>query len=91
MVRGRAYHPQTQGSVEVANKIFKSRLRAAQRDLGTTEWVKLLPLIAWVINTTRPSTLPKGITPYQVWFGREPPNWPHINSQNFNPFGHPLA
>jgi hypothetical protein len=41
--------------------------------------MKLLPIIAWVINTTRPETLPRGITPYQVWFGREPPNWPELS------------
>ena len=51
--------------------------------------MKLLPLITWVINTTRPLTLLKGVTPYQVWFGREPLNWPHINSQNFNAFAPP--
>jgi len=31
----------------------------------------LLPLIAWVINTTPTSALPKGNTPYDVWFGRQ--------------------
>jgi len=35
--------------------------------------MKLLPIIAWVINTTATSALPKGNTPYEVWFGRKPP------------------
>jgi hypothetical protein len=35
--------------------------------------MQLLPLIAWVINTTPTSALPKGNTPYDVWFGRQPP------------------
>jgi hypothetical protein len=30
-------------------------------------------LIAWVINTTATGALPKGNTPYEVWFGRKPP------------------
>ena len=34
IVNGRAYHPQSQGSIEVANKIFKARLRATQQDTG---------------------------------------------------------
>jgi hypothetical protein len=35
--------------------------------------MQLLPLIAWIINTTSTSTLPRGCTPYEVWFGRQPP------------------
>jgi hypothetical protein len=34
--------------------------------------MQLLPLIAWIINTTSTSTLPRGCTPYEVWFGRQP-------------------
>jgi hypothetical protein len=32
IIRGRAYYPQSQGSIEVANRIFKKRLRAARAD-----------------------------------------------------------
>jgi len=39
IVNGRAYHPQSQGSIKVANKIFKARLRAAQKDTGIKGWV----------------------------------------------------
>jgi hypothetical protein len=35
--------------------------------------MQLLPLITWIINTTSTSTLPRGYTPYEVWFGRQPP------------------
>jgi hypothetical protein len=73
IIRGRAYHPQSQGSIEVANRIFKKRLRAARADTGIQSWIQLLPLIAWVINTTATGALPKGNTPYEVWFGRKPP------------------
>ena len=73
IIRGRAYYPQSQGSIEVANRIFKKRLRAARADTGIQSWIQLLPLIAWVINTTATGALPKGNTPYEVWFGRKPP------------------
>jgi hypothetical protein len=73
IVCGRAYYPQSQGSIEVANRIFKKRLRAARADTGIQSWIQLLPLIAWVINTTATSALPKGNTLYEVWFGRKPP------------------
>jgi hypothetical protein len=35
--------------------------------------MQLLPLIAWVINTTPSFALPRNTTPYEVWFGRKPP------------------
>jgi hypothetical protein len=73
IIRGRAYHPQSQGSIEVANRVFKKRLRAARADTGIQSWIQLLPLIAWVINTTATAALPKGNTLYEVWFGRKPP------------------
>lgn len=73
IIRGRAYHPQSQGSIEIANRIFKRRLQAARSDTSIKSWMKLLPIIAWVINTTATSALPKGNTPYEVWFGRKPP------------------
>ncbi|KAH8742651.1 hypothetical protein F5882DRAFT_472093 [Hyaloscypha sp. PMI_1271] len=60
-------------SIEVANRIFKKRLRAARADTGIQSWIQLLPLIVWVINTTATSALPKGNIPYEVWFGRKPP------------------
>lgn len=72
VINGRAYHPQTQGSVEKANDIFKQRLYACQAESNTTEFVRFLPEIAKVVNTTRPSCLPARITPYNVFFGRRP-------------------
>jgi hypothetical protein len=73
IVRGRAYHPQSQGSIEIANRIFKRRLRAARANTGIQGFMQLLPLIAWVINTTPSSALPRNTTPYEVWFRRKPP------------------
>ena len=34
--------------------------------------MQLLPLIAWVINTTPCLALPRGVTLYEVQFGRQP-------------------
>jgi ribulose bisphosphate carboxylase small subunit len=34
IIRGRAYHPQSQGSIKIANCIFKRRLRAVRADTG---------------------------------------------------------
>ena len=74
MIRGCAYHPQTQGSVEIANRTFKNRLRAAQLSYGRRDWVDLLLEIAFIINTTTSRALPRGKTPFDVWFGR-PRRW----------------
>jgi hypothetical protein len=72
MVRGRLYYLQSQGSIEVANRTFKNRLRAAQQASGRSDWVELLPEVASVINTTTSRALPHGKTPYEVWFGCKP-------------------
>ena len=78
VVNGKSYHPQTQGTVEVANKIFKARLAAVQAEEGTREWLRFLPIIGKVINSTPTSTLPRGITPFEAWFGRPPVDWSAI-------------
>jgi hypothetical protein len=69
-----AYHLQTQGSVEKANRIFKTRLSVCQREAGCPpiDWVRFLLEIALCVNTTWPSLLPAYITPFDIWFGREP-------------------
>jgi hypothetical protein len=72
IVRGRAYHPQSQGSVEVANRTFKRRLAALQLARGVSTWVDLLPELALTINTTTSHALPRNKTPFEVWFGRKP-------------------
>jgi hypothetical protein len=74
MIRGRPYHPQTQGSVERANQTFKRRLRALQRERGfpASHWVELLSELAVIINTTTTRALPSKKTPFEVWFGRKP-------------------
>jgi hypothetical protein len=71
IIRGRSYHPQTQGSVELLNGTFKDRLASTILDIGKKDWVSALPGIIETINTTRPSGLPSHVTPFEVWFGRK--------------------
>jgi hypothetical protein len=73
IVPGRLCYPESQSSIEIANRTFKRWLQAIRADTGIQSWMQLLPLIAWVINTTPTSALPKGNTPYEIWFGRKPP------------------
>jgi hypothetical protein len=68
MIRGCLYHPQTQGSVEIANWIFKRRLTALQTVKGHSDWIELLPELALTINTTTSAALPCWKTPFEVWF-----------------------
>lgn len=70
MVRGRAYHPQSQGSIEIANRTFKNRLRSFMTSTGRKDWHRLLNIVAFRINTTQSAALPNRKTPYDVWFGR---------------------
>ena len=39
IIRGRAYYPQSQDSIKVANRIFKKRLRAARADTSIQSWI----------------------------------------------------
>jgi hypothetical protein len=81
-IRGRAYHPQTQSSIEKANGVFKLRLAAlCQKKHLPRTWVPLLLELQEVINTTPSRMLPRHITPFELWFGRQPhwivsPDWP---------------
>jgi transposase InsO family protein len=72
VIRGRAYHPESQGTVEVHNREFKRHLAALRIERGVLGWVKLLPVIQEITNTTGSHMLPHHITPFEVWFGRKP-------------------
>lgn len=61
-----AYHPQSAGLVERTNGTIKNKLRKAMADTGFA-WLDCLPLILLNIRMM-PSV--KGISPYEVLFGR---------------------
>lgn len=66
-IRGRAYHPQTQGSIEKANDVFKLRLAALRQERRLPRaWVPLLLELQEVINTTPSRMLPRHMTPFEV-------------------------
>ena len=85
IINGCAYHPQTQGSVEKANGIFKERLFVCQKEAScpVTDWIRFLPSIALCVNTTRPSSLLAYVTLFEVWFGRKP-HFLHARRLNSN-------
>ena len=65
-------------------------MRAIQADTSTKKWVHLLSILAWIINTTRPSTLLKGVTPFKAWFGRDPNVWKPLKDSDAPPTKEPL-
>jgi hypothetical protein len=87
IVNSRAYHPQTQGAIEQTNKVCKARLRAAQSaassEINPQIWKRHLPQVRKVINTTRPFSLPEGITPYKGWYSRPFPVWPEEDARYY--------
>ncbi|WVZ15989.1 hypothetical protein V8G54_013555 [Vigna mungo] len=68
-----AYHPQTDGQTEVANKILQQYLRCFVHHRPSL-WGKFLPWAEWCFNTTVNSST--GFTPFEIMFGHSPPNIP---------------
>jgi hypothetical protein len=70
IVRGPAYNPKVQGSIESANKLLKRRLAALLRELGVKEWATKILRVVIKINNCHHRSLKRGFTPFMVWFGR---------------------
>ena len=64
LIKGRLRHPQSQGSVEAANKVVERKLAAEFEETGSRDWPSMLAGIAWAMNTVP--------TPYEVVFGTKP-------------------
>ena len=68
-----AYHPQSDGQIEVLNRIIEQCLRAFIHKKLTT-WGKFLPWVEWSHNTSWNTKA--GSTPFEITFGRKPFNFP---------------
>ena len=71
------YHPQSDGQTEVANRIIEQYLRAFVHRKPSL-WGRYLLWAEWSYNTSCHSAT--GVTPFEVTFGRKPPNFPHYIS-----------
>ena len=67
------YHPQSDGQIEVLNRILEQYLRAFMHN-QPSQWGKFLSLVEWCYNTTTHSSTK--LTPYKVTYGKPPPSVP---------------
>ncbi|KAL6090464.1 hypothetical protein STEG23_033274, partial [Scotinomys teguina] len=65
-----AYRPQSSGQVERANKTIKETLSKLALEIGSKDWVQLLPLVLYRVRNT-PG--PHGLTPFEILYGSPPP------------------
>ena len=68
LVNGKPRHPQSQGSVELANGDVIKMLSAWMRDNNSTHWSFGLPLVQFQKNTALNRNL--GMSPYECLFGK---------------------
>jgi hypothetical protein len=65
-----AFHPQSDGQTEAANKVIVMYLRCFTRD-QPRQWLRWLPLAEYIYNTAYQSSLKD--TPFKVVYRRDPP------------------
>lgn len=71
VINGRPRHPQTQGLVEQANGVMKTKLQCWLEEHEGQGWTDALPDIVLAMNRQSHSAL-GGKMPYEVFFGRKP-------------------
>lgn len=64
-----AFHPQTDGATERANRTITQMIRQCVRP-DQKDWVSKLPAIEFAVNSARSSTT--GFSPFQLNYGRNP-------------------
>lgn len=71
IIRGRPYHPESQGKVERQNRIIRDKIRfdSLRSSSSGSNWVKRLPDVAEAINN-QPKEVLVYQTPFQCYFGR---------------------
>jgi hypothetical protein len=72
IAHGRLKHPQSQGSVEQGNNVFKRKLATWRERNRTTGFVRALPFIGLAMNKQQHLAPPNRMCPYEVMFGRKP-------------------
>jgi hypothetical protein len=66
-----AFHPQTDGQTEAANRVIIMYLRCFTGD-RPRQWIRWLPWAEYIYNTAYQSSLRD--TPFRVVYGRDPPS-----------------
>ena len=66
-----AFHPQSDGQTEAANKVIIMYLRCLTGD-RPRQWLRWLPWAEYIYNTAFQSAIKT--TPFQLVYGREPPS-----------------
>ena len=67
-----AYHPQTDGQMEVVNKCFEAYLRCYATE-KQNKWVQWFHLAEWWYNS--PYHTSAKMAPFQALYGYEPLKW----------------
>ena len=63
--------PRTQGLVEQANGVMKSKIKRRMKATGNPRWTQHLARVALAMNIQGHSSLPYRMSPYEVFFGRK--------------------
>lgn len=71
LCRSSAYHPQSDGQIEVTNRTLECYLRCFAGERPST-WVSCLPWAEWWYNTTYHSAIK--MTPFEAVYSRPPPS-----------------
>jgi hypothetical protein len=70
-----AYHPQTDGQIEIVNKCLENYLRCFVTD-KKNKWLQWLHLAEWWYNSTYHTSTK--MTPFQALYGYPPPSWKEL-------------
>nr|KAF6360070.1 hypothetical protein mMyoMyo1_011028 [Myotis myotis] len=71
------YRPQSSRQIEKINRILKKTLTKLKLETGEN-WVSLLP---FALLRARCTPYIKGLTPFEIMFGRPPPLLPHLREE----------